>query len=231
MHCYKKRSRIKMKILLLIKKTEHCKKIRDFVRRKFPEPAIFEGDVGDPPPKFNWKGDYIISFLSPWIVPESLLNKAKISINFHPAPPKYPGIGCYNFAIYNQDKEYGVTCHHMLPKVDTGKVIKIRKFQMYETDTIFSLKERTMKHLIKLFYDIFEDMIQNKPLPTSEEQWSRKPYTRKDFQELCRVTRDMDDGEIKRRIRATYFPGAIDLPYIEIAGNKFILKNEPTYKK
>ena len=48
-----------------------------------------------------WKGDYIVSFLSPWVISNSLLNRAKkASINFHPAPPEYPGIGCTNFAIY-----------------------------------------------------------------------------------------------------------------------------------
>ena len=49
----------------------------------------------------KWQGDYIISYLSRWIVPSYLLNNAKIaSFNFHPASPEYPGIGCNNFALY-----------------------------------------------------------------------------------------------------------------------------------
>ena len=39
---------------------------------------------------------------------DDTLKKAKNAINFHPAPPKYPGSGCYNFAIYNKDKKIGM---------------------------------------------------------------------------------------------------------------------------
>lgn len=215
-----------MKILLLTKKTEYCRKVQDIVRNTFPESRIIEGEVGDPLPDLNWKGDYIISFLSPWIVPEKLLKRARTAINFHPAPPKYPGIGCYNFAIYNKEKEYGVTCHYMLPKEDSGKVIKVIKFPMYKTDSVLMLKERTTRYLLKLFYNISEYIISNKPLPESKEKWSRKPYTRKDLQELCRITPDIDEEEVKLRIRATYFPRARDLPYIGIAGNKFIVRDK-----
>ncbi len=66
---------------------------------------------------------YIISFVSPWIIPENLLNSAqKAAINFHPGPPDYPGTGCYNFALYEGTKKYGVTAHHMEKKVDTGNI-------------------------------------------------------------------------------------------------------------
>ena len=213
-----------MKILLLTKKTEYCKKIQDYIKDKFLETVILEGEFGDPFPDIDWKGDYLISFLSPWVIPTRLLDKAKTSINFHPAPPKYPGIGCYNFAIYNKEKEYGVTCHHMLPKVDSGKLIKVTKFPMNESDTVATLKNRTMEYLIKLFYDIFDYIIHNKLLPYSKEQWLRKPYTRRDLQRLCRITKDMGKEEIKLRIRATYFPGARDIPYIDLFGNWFIYK-------
>lgn len=213
-----------MKILLLTKKTEHCRQVQDFVKKGFPEATIIKGEVGDPLPNIEWEGDYIISFLSPWIIPESWLNKTKTCINFHPGPPNYPGIGCYNFAIYNREKEYGVLCHHMLPKVDTGKIIKVVRFQMNETDSVFTLKNRSMKHLIELFHFILGLIASKKTLPQSGEKWLRKPYTRKDLQKICRITKDMNEEEVKLRIKATYFSGARDLPYIEIYGNKFTFK-------
>ena len=71
-----------------------------------------------------FKPDWIISFLSPWKIPAELLRCArKGAINFHPAPPKYPGIGGYNYAIWNEDKEYGVTVHEMAEDIDSGKCI------------------------------------------------------------------------------------------------------------
>ena len=56
----------------------------------------------------NWTGDYILSFRSLLILPEKIINNAKIAaINFHPGPPKYRGVGCLNYAVYNNEKYYG----------------------------------------------------------------------------------------------------------------------------
>ncbi|MBC8500898.1 MAG: hypothetical protein ISS25_02490 [Nanoarchaeota archaeon] len=222
-----------MKILLLTKTSDICREMQDYVKTNLSEKdelLIFEGEFGDTFPKIEWKGDYILSFLSSWILPEELLQKAKISLNFHPAPPKYPGIGCYNFAIYNKDREYGVTCHHMISRVDSGKIVKVLTFPMYEDDNVAKLKDRTMDYLVKLFQEVFELILKRRNLPKSNEQWVRKPYTRKEFQELCRITPDMDDEEIKLRVRATFFPGVRDLPYIEISGSKIILEEYETIK-
>ena len=50
-----------------------------------------------------WDGDYIVCFRSLFILPDSLLKKARIAaINFHTAPPEYPGSGCINFALYDE---------------------------------------------------------------------------------------------------------------------------------
>ncbi len=42
-------------------------------------------------------------------------------------------------------------------------------------------------------------------LPTSNEVWKRKPYLRKELDELCRLTPDMDIKEIDLRIKATNY--------------------------
>jgi len=212
-----------MKVILLTKKTEHCKKIQNRVRNGFENAVIIEGDVGDSLPEIDVDGYMIISFLSPWIVPESWLEKAQTAINFHPAPPAYPGTGCYNFALYNEEKEYGVTCHHMLTKVDTGKIISVIKFSTDGCDSILTLKNKTMQYLINQFYEVWDFIISEKELPKSDEVWLRKPYTRKDLKELCRITLNMDEEEIKKRIKATTFPGARDGPYLDLNGDKFSL--------
>lgn len=222
-----------MKIILLTKKTEYCKIIQKIVKDAFPQTTIFEGEVGEPLPDLDgdWKGDYIISFLAPWIIPKTWLDKAKVSINFHPGPPNYPGTCCYNLAIYHKEKEYGVTCHHMVPEVDSGDLIKVIMFPMYETDSVLTLKGRSMEHLTKLFQEIWKYLVSEKQLPQSKEKWLRKAYNLKDFQKLCIITPDMDEKEVKLRIRATYFPGAKDLPHINLYGNKFICSYESKEKR
>src|SRR5438309_8525630 len=56
----------------------------------------------------EWSG--VLSFVSPWIVPRALLSRARVALNFHPGPVEYPGIGCYNFALYEGATTYGAVC-------------------------------------------------------------------------------------------------------------------------
>ncbi len=154
----------------------------------------------------NWHGDLIISYLSRWVVPKYLLERAKLAaINFHPASPDYPGIGCNNFALYNEAKEYGATCHHMASKVDTGGIIKVSRFAVFPSDTVASVLERTYAYQLTLFYDVLSRIFRGESLPVSEEEWTRKPYSRKEFNELMTITPDMSADEVARRIRATDF--------------------------
>ncbi len=213
-----------MKIVLLSKKTDYCKLAQDHIKANFTNYQIIEGENTDPLPNIEDSCDYLISFLSPWIIPESILTKAKYAINFHPAPPKYPGTGCYNFAIYDKQTQYGATCHHMATKVDTGNIIDVKFFPLYPQDTVYTLKNRTMDNMIQLFYEITNLIKNNQPLPVSDLHWLRQPYKRKDLVELCRIDKNMSQEEISLRIQATYFPGAKDQPFIEIGGKKFVLQ-------
>jgi methionyl-tRNA formyltransferase len=154
----------------------------------------------------SWNGDIIISYLSQWIIPAALLKNAKIAaINFHPGPPEYPGIGCTNFAIYDQADRFGVTCHHMNAKVDTGKIVAIKTFPIYEADTVYSITQRCYSCILDMFYELLYLLMNGKELPLTNEVWKRKPYLRKQLNELCKLTPEMDINEIERRIKATYY--------------------------
>jgi methionyl-tRNA formyltransferase len=170
-----------------------------------------------------WSGDYIISYLSPWVVPDSLLKRAKqAALNFHPASPDYPGIGCNNFALYDDVNEYGATCHHMAPQVDTGNIVAVKRFPVFKTDSVMSILSRTHDYQLSLFYDIMSLIINDEKIPTSVEKWTRKPFTRKELNELAQISTVMTKDEIAKRIRATTF-GAWK-PTIEIHGFIFELK-------
>jgi methionyl-tRNA formyltransferase len=222
-----------MKLLLLIKPTSWCNIVKKYVEKNISDNLVLTADWGDPKPDalYQWEGDYIISFLSPWILPQEILDNAKIAaINFHPGPPKYPGIGGYNFAIYDGVKEYGATCHHMLRKVDSGQIIAVKKFLMDEDESVESLKEKTMVALTDLFYEIIKKILNNEELPKTSEKWERMAYTRKDFQDLCKLDFDISEKEAAKRLKATYFPGALDYPNIEIAGKRYLLVNPEEFE-
>lgn len=187
-----------------------CRRALEFVELHFPGAVKVLGRRGAPFPDdlLSWKGDYLVSYLSPWIIPGALLERAGVAaINFHPGPPEYPGIGCTNFALYNEETVYGVTCHHMAAKVDTGSIIAVRRFPIFPSDTVWSVTQRCYAHILVLFYEILSTIRAGKPLPVSTETWTRRPYRRSELDELCRLTPEMTPEEQARRIRATTYPG------------------------
>ena len=198
-------------ILFLGKKDDqYCKRAIDFLKLNFSNLDICLGQWGDPLPKkvLAWEGDYIISYLCRWVLSKEIINSASTAaINFHPASTKYPGIGCYNFALYKEDNEYGVTCHYMSETVDTGKIISTKEFPILPTDNVESLLKRTYDFQLILFYEILMKIINGSDLPISDKKWERKPYTRQDFEDLLIIKPDMDEHEIKRRERATKYEG------------------------
>jgi methionyl-tRNA formyltransferase len=198
-----------LRILFLRKKdNQYAQRAEDFVRKHFQQPLIFSGGRKDKLPEevLNWKGDLLISFISSWIYPEQLLsNAAFAAINFHPGSPEYPGTGCTNFAIYNGANEYGVTCHHMNAGVDSGKIIMVKRFSVKESDTVYNVTQHCYKLIEEMFYEIMNGILNGHPLPVANEPWKRKPYTRKQLDELCTITPDMSEEEINKRIKATTY--------------------------
>lgn len=196
-------------------------------RQKFEYVSSFCGDWGDPLPESarTWKGDYMISYLSRWKIPQSMLANAKVAaINFHPASPEYPGIGCNNFALYEDAKEYGSTCHHMAAKLDSGPIIAVKRFSVLPDDTVETLLNRTYEHQFILFTEIIELMASGKALPVSQtEKWSRPAFTRDEFNALARLTPDMSQEEMAKRIRATTFKSW--KPTLELNGFTFEYKD------
>lgn len=213
--------------LLFLGKAEDpdCARALDFCKENFSNVTYCLGKWGDPLPENirKWEGDYIISYLSRWVIPQELLDRAKkAAINFHPASPEYPGIGCNNFALYEDAKEYGVTCHHMASKVDTGNIIAVKRFPISPEDNVEILLKHTYENQIALFFEIATLMAEGKELPTSPEKWTRPPFSRKQFNELFKITPEMSADEVQRRIRAiSYGPWQ---PYIEIHGHRFEYK-------
>jgi hypothetical protein len=111
------------RVILLSKQAAYCSDAWKIARDTFgPSLEICSGATGDPIPDLlaGKSPEWLISFLSPWIVGPEALARARAAINFHPGSSDYPGSGCYNFALYEGARDYGPVCHHMLERVDTG---------------------------------------------------------------------------------------------------------------
>jgi methionyl-tRNA formyltransferase len=89
--------------------------------------------------------------------------------------------------------------------VDSGAIIQVKRFPVKETDTVYSVTQKCYQLIEESFYEIMTGLLGGKPLPVTNERWKRKPFTRKQLDELCTITPDMTEEEIARRIKATTY--------------------------
>jgi methionyl-tRNA formyltransferase len=178
---------------------------------------------------YEWKGDYIFCFRSLFILPENIINRAKIAaINFHPGPPEYPGSGCINFALFEESKKYGVTAHLMNESIDSGEILSCKRFPIIKNDNLESLLTRTHKELFILFTSFISNLdrvgheyineLKNK---NKKEKWSGKARRIKELNSLQIIDKDTNREDLEKIIRATYtkeFP-----PKIILYGYEFLL--------
>lgn len=200
-----------MNIILFTKRDKPAvEKVIKCLKGNFKNVRIYKGERQEPFPQIESTepADILISYLSPWVIPKKILDRTRLwNINFHPGPPEYPGIGCFNFAIYNGEKEYGVTAHIMEERVDSGKIIAVRRFPLYKSDSVLTLSLKSYEHMFDLFLVVIDLILRKKTLPDSSEAWQRKPYTRKELNDLCVLENGMEEEEIERRVKATAYPG------------------------
>ncbi|MBT1062883.1 hypothetical protein KJY73_04815 [Bowmanella sp. Y26] len=220
--------RTELKVLFLGKANDTwTSKASKFIKQYTNDLEEYYGEWGTPYPESlkNWSGDLVISYLSRWILPESLLKSAKLAaINFHPAPPEYPGIGCCNFALYNNAAVYGATCHLMEAEVDTGAIIRVKRFPILECDNVSTLLTKTYDIQLSLFYEVMGEVLTNNSISLTNEKWSEKKYTRAELNALSEIKYNMSANEIRKRIRATSFKNF--QPSIEVGGYRFYFRNE-----
>jgi len=214
-------------ILFIGKKGDHFSEFAArFTQEIFPDVIVVMSEKGSKIPDNLklWKGDYLFSYLSQWIIPQHLLDAARIAaLNWHPGPPEYPGIGCTNFAIYDMVDTFGITCHHMLAKVDTGKLVEVLKFPILKQETVYSLTQKCYSHILISYMQVLDRIAQGQPLPILTETWKRKPFTRKQLNNLCQLDKSMSDEEISRRIRATKYDR--HWAYFMVDGQKKIVQD------
>mgnify|MGYP005815946809 FL=1 len=164
-----------------------------------------------PPEYANWKGDYIFHMKSYYILPKSLIDNAAIAaINFHPGSPKYPGSGCVNWALYNNEKTTGVTIHFLNEHIDNGDIINVFKIPIFPNDNIETLLPRVHMKQLGAFYDlvtttqkygsaILQRFVEN----NKNIKWGPKVGRIKGIDRLQMVDSKISEEELQKIIRAT----------------------------
>lgn len=188
------------------------------------------------PDLMDWRGDYLFSYRCPVkIMPKIIKNTSKAAINFHPAPPTYRGSGGLNWALYNDDKEFGSTAHLITDQIDAGPIIGRSRFPIERQDNLSTLwkksNQMTYEMAIEIIRGVAKDGLQYVKLmleKNKSEQWSGKPRLIREIDELENISADCTAEEINRIIRATTM-GEFR-PYILRWGHKFELAKDSSEK-
>ena len=204
------------------------------VANKYKIPSISEQELYNRIADNKFKNiDLVISVAFKKLIRKSLINLAKIGcINFHPAPlPEFGGMGgIYNFGIYEEFPYWGASAHFVDESFDTGDLIATIKFKVeMKEETVFSLKEKAHKYLIKLFKIVIDKAYENGYL-SGTPQGKGRYISSKAFERLRKIQSNNSLEEINKKIRAFWYPpyqGA----YIRIKGQEFTLINDELLRR
>lgn len=214
-----------MKLLFLRKRgCLHSDRAERFLRTVFDTVSTVESEkMGDQIPDeiSEREIDAIFAFRSHVIVRRKFLERARISLNFHPGPPERPGTGCVNLALFEGDARYGATCHHMDEGIDSGPIVDVRYFKINQADNVASLLERTYDYMLCQLYDVAQLVVDGVVPSSLPVAWARKATRKGDMDRLREVKPDTTSEALERQIRATDFGDY--RPFVTIHGRRFRL--------
>lgn len=152
--------------------------------------------------------DLVVSFLFDKKIKDPILSCPKLGcINFHPAPlPEYRGCAPYAAGIMDGVDIWGVTAHFMDKSIDTGDIIKVRRFEIdKESSTSATLSSKSHSKLIELFIEVMIMFKNGSKIPRKPQGYGK--YTSfQDFEKM-REIKDVDDKmTIDRKARAFWCP-------------------------
>ena len=152
-----------------------------------------------------------ISFDFGFIIPESIFNLPKngiINIHFS-LLPKHRGASAVQFAILEDDKEFGITYHLVVKKLDFGQIISQTKYKLDENFTAGEgysyLFEQTVTEIVPLIKDYLDG---KKTLIAQDENEASYTYSTSNpkytfiFKEDAYSKLDEDERYLFRKIKA-----------------------------
>ena len=211
---------------------EYSKKIKIILKKNSNK--LFYHESKSPREKINKsllkkKYDYIFCFRSFYILKKDLLKRVKnFTLNFHPGPPKYRGIGSYNFALYNRDKTYGCTAHIIKNnKIDNGPILDCKFFKINKKDNLEKLINKTHKELYLLAVKNINLILNQKfdlnlTLENNKYKWSKKFYKKKDLDKLFKIDLNIKKKQFRKVVLSVDYKNY--KPFIILHGKKFIME-------
>tara|TARA_Y100001970_G_scaffold189806_1_gene230728 strand:- start:6590 stop:7282 length:693 start_codon:yes stop_codon:yes gene_type:complete len=214
------------------KNCSYSKKVKKFLQKKSKILYFCESKKKGEKIKKKYlrlKYNYIFCFRSFYILKENLLKKvSQEAINFHPGPPEYRGTGCVNYALYDNSKFYGCTAHLVNKKIDSGKIISVKKFKINQKEGVDKVLLKTYKVMTQQAISIINQINKNPKNikiwinKNKNIKWSKKIRKLNYLNKFYEIKKHISKRDLINKIRAT---NTIKFkPYLYIHGKKFILE-------
>ena len=154
------------------------------------------------PPLDPYDFDVLFSIANLRVLPQRLLDRAAIAINFHDGPlPGYAGLNVTTWALLAGEPEHAVTWHLMTADVDGGDVVALERFPIRPDDTAFSLNARCYEAAIATFPGIVDALVAGTLTTTPQPPGERRVFRR--FERPAAIVDPTDDvDDIDRVVRA-----------------------------
>tara|TARA_Y100000034_G_C6906353_1_gene420743 strand:+ start:2650 stop:3378 length:729 start_codon:yes stop_codon:yes gene_type:complete len=174
----------------------------------------------------SYDPDVILSFYYNRIIQREIIDLSTIaSANFHGSLlPSYVGSHALNWQIANGETETGVTLHELTPKIDGGKIIIQKKFNIGKDDSAGDILKKGIVcscQILKLFHS----QLENNSLSYCDQNPAGNEFRcRKRTHADSEIKNDMTPIEVCNLVRALipFWPRAF---FIDKNGKKILVEN------
>ena len=157
----------------------------------------------------SYETDMLISMSFNQIIKKELINLNPYGfINCHAGKlPEYRGRNILNWALINDESEFGITVHYIDEGIDTGDIILQRTYPISENDNYRTLLETAYIECAEILNDAITLIINDQVRPIRQEDIGHGFYCgmRGEGDEI--INWNQDTRKVHNFIRALTFPG------------------------
>lgn len=169
--------------------------------------------------------DLLINVHSLFVVHPDVVAAPTIgSFNLHPGPlPEYAGLNVPSWAVYNGEREHGVTLHWMDEGIDTGPVAWMERFELTDAETGLSVSGKCVRKGVPLVVRLVQTALDDGHIPRHEQDRALRRYFPTGPPAEGRLDWSSPLSEILRFVRAADyapFPSPWPPPQARLAGHE-----------
>lgn len=165
------------------------------------------------------------------IIPKELIDTPKLGVlNIHPALlPKYRGRYSTVHAIFNGEKETGVTVHWMNEGLDSGPIIMQKSYPIEDNDTAKEVYNKFTKVGTALFEDFLKLWISGKKITIAPQDEKQATYYPKGLPNDGKIDWNWNGEQIRNFIRAMTFEPYPPVDF-NLGNKKMVIIDEKYFK-